>query len=135
MSVLHRASFEKLSIASRTLWSDVSIANKIALDANMILNQISKRKHLFFNGKSFKFMAGGLLYLLGFRYDAMKKQREIADKLGTTDVTIRDSYRQLLQQFPDLFLDIMGKFAEDDDLRFFVFLDLKQESLQSEKKR
>ena len=90
---------------------------------------------MFFNGKSSKFIVGGLFYLLGFRHNAIKKQRELADRLETNDVTIRVAYRQLLKEFPDLFLDIMGKFAEDDSLRFFVFLDLKQNALQSRKGR
>jgi hypothetical protein len=127
-------SFEKLSAAARTVWSDKPLADKIALDASLILNQVRKRKHLFFNGKSFKFMVGGIFYLLGFRYDVVKKQRELARLLETNVVTVRDAYRQLLREFPDLFLDIMGKFAEDNNLRFFVFLDLKQKTLQSRMK-
>jgi len=101
------------------------------LDACKIINQIGKRKRGFFNGKSAKRIIGGLFYLLSFRHDAIKKQRDLADQLGTNDVTIRASYRQLLKEFPDLFMDIVGKFAADDSLRYFVFLDLKQNALQS----
>lgn len=135
MSIPKRISFEEVLATAHTVWSNESIADQVALDASKIINQISKRKHLFFNGKSSKFIVGGLFYLLGFRHDAIKKQRELADKLGTNDVTIRTAYRQLLKEFPDLFFDIIGKFAEDDNFRFFVFLDLKQNALQSRKSR
>ena len=133
MSIPKRISFEEVSASAHTVWLNESIADSVALDASKIINQICKRKHLFFNGKSSKFIVGGLFYLLGFRHNAVKKQRELADQLGTNDVTIRAAYRQLLKEFPDLFLDIMGKFARDDSLRFFVFLDLKQNALQSRK--
>ena len=131
MRIPRHLSFEELSSAAHTVWSNETIADKVAVDASKIINQICKRKHLFFNGKSYKFIAGGLFYLLGFRHNAIKKQRELANQLGTNEITIRDSYRMLLQEFPDLFLDIMGKFAEDDSLRFFVFLGLKQNAVQT----
>lgn len=135
MSVPRRISFEEVSSAAHAVWSDASVADKVALDASKTINQICKRKHLFVNGKSSKFIVGGLFYLLGFRHNAIKKQRELADHLETNDVTIRIAYRRLLKEFPDLFLDIMGKFAEDESLRFFVFLDLKQNSFQTGKDR
>ena len=69
---------------------------------------------------------GGLFYLLGFRYNDVKKQIELACKLGTTDVTIRKSYREWLVSFPDLFADVIGKLAQHESLRYFVLLDLKQ---------
>ncbi len=135
MTIPKRISFEEVSATAHTVWANGAIAENVALDASKIINQISKRKHLFFNGKSSKFIIGGLFYLLSFRHHAIKKQRELADKLGTNDVTIRTAYRQLLKEFPDLFLDILSKFAEDDSLRFFVFLNLKQNALQSPKRR
>lgn len=124
MNIPKRVSFEEISASAHTVWSNAAIADKIALDASKIISQIGRRKHLFFNGKSSKSIVGGLFYLLSFRHNAVKKQRELADRLGTNDVTIRFAYRQLLKEFPDLFMDILGKFAEDDSLRFFVFLDL-----------
>jgi hypothetical protein len=125
MTLPRYTSFEELSAAAHVVWHDESVADKIALDARKTLMQICEQKCLFFNGRSFKYIAGGLFYLLGFRYGVVKKQKEIADHLGTNVITLRNSYRQLLQEFPDLFVDVMGKFAEDNNLRFFVFLDLK----------
>ena len=119
-------SFEELSAAARLVWHDKSVADKIALDATKTSVQICEQKRLFFNGKSSKFIVGGLFYLLGFRYGATKKQKEIAEQLGTNVITVRDSYRQLLQEFPDMFEDVINKFAKDSNLRFFVFVDLKQ---------
>jgi hypothetical protein len=55
----------------------------------------------------------------------VKRQRELAWRLGTSDVTIRTSYRQWLQEFPDLFSDVIAKFAQDKELRYFVLLNLK----------
>jgi hypothetical protein len=96
------------------------------------MNQTYRRKFAFFNGKSAKSIVGGLFYLLGYRHDVVKKQNELADQLGTTDVSIRVSYRKWLETFPDLFLDVIGKFASITALRSFVLLDLKQRMLQSE---
>ena len=57
---------------------------------------------------------GGLFYLLGFRYDDSKKQREIAVTLQITDVSIRSSYKRWLKEFPDLFQDVIGKLADQE---------------------
>ncbi len=62
---------------------------------------------------------------MSYRYDSVKKQRELADRLGTSDVSIRTNYRQWLEEFPDLFLDVIGKFATDGSLRYYVLLNLK----------
>jgi hypothetical protein len=135
MSILKRIPMDEVSAAAHTVWWDKSIADTIASETVQIINQTYTRKIVFFNGKSSKCLVGGLFYLLGFRYNAVKKQRELADQLGTTDVTIRVSYRKWLETFPDLFLDVIGKFAADRDLRYFVLLNLKQSLLQSEAKR
>jgi hypothetical protein len=124
MSVLNRIQFEEISAASYTIWSNREIANKIAIDAFEIISNTSRRKFAFFTGKKSKFLMGGLFYLLGYRYNDVKLQRELAKQLTTTDMTIRHSYRQWLEAFPDLFLDVIGKFAADDNLKYFVLLDL-----------
>jgi len=124
MSVLRRIQFEDISAASYTIWSNKEIADKIALEAYEIISNTSRRKFAFFNGKSSKCLVGGLFYLLGYRYNDVKLQRELAKRLTTSDVTIRNSYRQWLGAFPDLFLDVIGKFAADDNLKFFVLLSL-----------
>ena len=132
MSVLKRISLEKVLAAAQIVWLDKSVADEVALDAVDIVNRTYTRKFSFFNGKSFKCLVGGLFYLLGFKHGAKRSQTELADKLGTTDVTIRTSYRQWLEEFPDLFLDVIGKFADDYCLRNFVLLDLRQNVLQSQ---
>jgi transcription initiation factor TFIIIB Brf1 subunit/transcription initiation factor TFIIB len=132
MSGLRRISSDEVSAVAQTVWLDRLIADTIASEASQIINQTYTRKFAFFNGKSSRCLVGGLFYLLGFRYDAIKKQNELADRLGTTDVTIRLSYRRWLETFPDLFLDVINKFAADKDLRFFVLLDLKEGMIKSE---
>ena len=132
MSILKRIPFEEVLAAAHTVWADKSTAVKIALETVEIISRVYKRKFMFINGKSSKGLVGGLFYLLGYRHSVVKKQYEIADKLGTTDVTIRNSYRQWLMEFPDLFLDVIAKFAKDDNLRYFVLLDLEQKRLQSQ---
>jgi len=126
MSALNRIPYEEVLAAAHTLWSNEAVANKVAVETVEIINRTYKRKFAFFNGKSSKCIVGGLFYILGYRYNAVKKQRELADHLGTSDVTIRASYRQWLEVFPDLFLDVIGKFAEDNTLRYFVLLNHKQ---------
>jgi hypothetical protein len=105
------------------------------LETVQIINQTYNRKFTFFSGKSSKCLVGGLFYLLGYRHDAIKNQNELADYLGTSDVSIRVSYRKWLEAFPDLFLDVIGKFAANSALRVFVLIDLKQSLLQSESRR
>jgi hypothetical protein len=101
------------------------------LDAISTIRKIQTRKKAFFFGRAPRSIVCGLFYLLGFRYDVEKKQREIAKTLGTNEVTIRTSYRELLNAFPDLFLDIIGKFAQHKDLKYFILLDLDQKKAQS----
>lgn len=96
------------------------------MDALEIIAKAHKRKFAFFNGKTSRGLVGGLFYLLGHKYDVVKNQKELADRLGTTDVTIRASYRNWLEAFPDLFLDVIGKLAQDQNLRYYVLTDLKR---------
>ena len=135
MSLLTRIPVGEVSIAAHAVWFDESTADKITWETVRIINQTYTRKFAFFNGKSSKCLVGGLFYLLGYRYDAIKKQNELADKLGTSDVSIRVSYRKWLETFPDLFLDVIGKFATNSVLRTFVLLDLKQSLLRSKTKQ
>jgi transcription initiation factor TFIIIB Brf1 subunit/transcription initiation factor TFIIB len=102
----------KIARAANTIWLDKSVADKIASESVKIINSASKRKNSFLNSKNVKSLIGSLFYLLGLRYDAFKRQRELADKLGTSDVAIRTSYKQWLECFPELFEDIIEKTAE-----------------------
>jgi hypothetical protein len=126
MSLLNRIPTEEVLAAANSLWEDKALANKVAFEAVQIINQTYKRKFAFYNGKRSGCLVGGLFYLLGYRYDSVKKQNELADCLGTTDVSVRLSYRKWLETFPDLFTDVIGKFAAHKDLRYFILIDLKK---------
>jgi transcription initiation factor TFIIIB Brf1 subunit/transcription initiation factor TFIIB len=91
-----------LSYASK-LWRDQSIAESIATEASHIITTVYKRRHIFFSGKSAKRVLSGIFYLLGMKNNAKKTQKQIANTLNTNDVTVRDSYRDWLDNFPDLF--------------------------------
>jgi hypothetical protein len=75
------------------VWENQATAKKIATEAFEIITNTSG-KFRFFNGKSSRSILSGLFYLLGFRYNAVRTQKEIAVQLITTDVTVRDSYRR-----------------------------------------
>jgi len=113
LNIPNRLSSE-VTTAAKTIWPDQLIAEKITANALEIIANANKSKFVFFSGKSSRGLIGGLFYLLGFKYDALRKQKELAEKLGTTDVTIRDSYRKWLKEFPDLFRDVSGKFEENE---------------------
>jgi len=120
LSIPDRLSSE-VSAAARAVWSDQGLAEKIASSALELITNASDRKFSFFSGKSSRGLLGGLFYLLGFRYSAVKKQKELAEKLGTTDVTIRTSYRKWLEEFPDLFTDVNDKITNNHNNHFASF--------------
>jgi hypothetical protein len=134
VSLLRRISANEISAAAHAVWCNKLIADTIAVETVRIINQTYYRKFVFFNGKSSKYLIGGLFFLLSYRYDAAKKQKEIANQLDTSEVTIRASYRKWLETFPDLFLDVIGKFSTKTALRSFILLDLKKSVLKSENK-
>jgi hypothetical protein len=127
MSVLNRIPKEEIIVASRILWANRTVADQIAHDSVQIINQTYKRKFSFYNGRKIKWVMSGLFYLLGYRYGLVKKQCELADKLGTSDTTVRDSYRLWLKTFPDLFVDVIGKMATDQNLKYYVLVDFRKE--------
>lgn len=126
MSAIKNISIDDLFAASYLLWTNRLMADQIALEAIMLINKARSRKFSFFNGKTSRSIVGGLFYILGYRYDIVKKQKEIADMLGTSDVTIRDSYRQWIETFPDLFSDVIEKFLADDKLRYYILTNLNK---------
>jgi hypothetical protein len=132
VSLIRRITTENILAVSQELWNDKSLASKITLEAMSIVNQTYRRKHSFYNGRSSRYVIGGLLYLLGFRYNEIKRQNEIASILRTCDVTVRSSYRKWLETFPDLFMDVFGKLISDKDRRTYVLLNLQTFPLQSE---
>ena len=122
---MDRISFDNLLDTAQIIWSNKTTVHKVAADSYSILTKVHGRKTTFYSGRRVVAVVGGLFYLLGFRYNDVKKQNEIACKLGTTDVTIRKSYREWLTSFPDLFVDIIGKLAQHESLRYFVLLELQ----------
>jgi transcription initiation factor TFIIIB Brf1 subunit/transcription initiation factor TFIIB len=130
MSLLNRIPMEEVFAAAHTVWINDSIADRVAMETIQIINQTYKRKFSFFDGKSSRSLVGGLFYLLGYRFDDIKKQNELADHLGTTDVTIRLSYRKWLETYPDLFGDVIEKFAANKDLRYYVLIELEKSLLK-----
>ena len=126
LTILNRIAPEEVAIAAKTIWQNHLIANAISKDTVDLLMKTNARKFSFFNGKTSRGLVGGLFYLLGYKYDAVKNQKELADRLGTSDVTIRASYRCWLEEFPDLFQDVIGKLAQDQNLRWYVLVDLRR---------
>jgi hypothetical protein len=124
--ILQRIPFEEVKAAAHIVWVDPQIADQIALETIQIINKTFHRKFSFFNGRRSKSLVGGLFYLLSYRYDVVKKQNELADKLGTSDVSIRSSYRLWLETFPDLFVDVIGKFAQDKDLQSYILFTFRK---------
>jgi len=100
---------QEIMSAAHSLWPNKKTARKIATDTVEIINHVYKNKFSFSNGKSLRCIMGGLFYLLGFRYDDPRKQREIAIALQITDVSIRSFYKKWLHEFPELFQDIVAK--------------------------
>jgi transcription initiation factor TFIIIB Brf1 subunit/transcription initiation factor TFIIB len=127
----NRISAEEIKIAARTVWHNQRVANAISEEAVDIMMKTHKRKFSFFTGKTSRGLVGGLFYLLGYKYDAAKNQKELADRLGTSDVTIRASYRNWLEEFPDLFQDVVSKLAQDQNLRWYVLIDYRKKISQA----
>jgi transcription initiation factor TFIIIB Brf1 subunit/transcription initiation factor TFIIB len=100
---------QEIMSAAHLLWPNKKTARKINMAAVEIINHVCKKKFSFINGKALRCIMGGLFYLLGFRYDDPRKQREIAIALQITDVSIRSFYKKWLNEFPDLFQDIVAK--------------------------
>jgi len=108
---------QEITILSQTLWSNKKISRKITIDVIKIMNQVYRKNFLFCNGKSWRCPLGGLFYLLGYRYNDPKRQKEIAHTLQTTEVSIRIYYKQWLRDFPELFQDITEKISKRDSDR------------------
>ena len=105
-SIFYRIHSEKITSAARIVWLNQKIADEIASCTLQILAKASKKNLRFFCGKSPKCLLGGLFYILGFKFNSIKTQREIADFLCTTEDSIRKSYRNWLIAFPQFFTDI-----------------------------
>jgi len=82
--------------------SDSLIANRIVLESLGIITETYVVKPTFYAGKSNKRIVGGLFYILSLKYKCSKTQNEIAQKIGTTEITIRKGYRSWLKHFLSL---------------------------------
>jgi hypothetical protein len=98
-------------LAARIVWSP-EIAEDIAANALQILVKASNRKIIFFNGQAPRCLLGGLFYILGYRFNQVATQREIAEMLGVTEGSISKSYKHWLKEFPELFTDITAKMSK-----------------------
>jgi hypothetical protein len=105
-SIFFRIHCEKITSAARIVWLNQEIADEIASCALQILTKASKQNLRFFCGKAPKCILGGLFYILGYKFNSIKTQREIADFLCTTEDSIRKSYKNWLIEFPQFFTDI-----------------------------
>lgn len=100
---LKRFTVEYVRFCCYKVWQDRPlIAEQIASDALLILAQAYKRKPCFFGGKSEKGILSGLLYYLGRKYRNIKTQWTIAQNLKTTEMTVRISHRNWIEQFSDI---------------------------------
>jgi hypothetical protein len=96
-------------LAARAVWVEEQIADGIAANALHILDDTSKLNPIFFCGKAPKCILGGLFYILGFRFKSVKTQKEIADFLCTTEVSVARSYKTWLEKFPQYFTDVSNR--------------------------
>lgn len=119
-SIFYRIHCEKISAEAKVVWANQEISGDIASDALQILAKASKQNLRFFCGKQPKCILGGLFYILGFRFRAVKTQREIADLLGITEVSIRKSYKNWLKEFPKYFTDVNDKILEHNCTNLIV---------------
>lgn len=113
-NIFYRIHCEKITAEARAIWANQEIADSIANNALQILAEASRQNLRFFCGKRPKCILGGLFYILGFRFRAIKTQREIVVALDITDVSIRKSYLDWLNVFPQYFKDISCKIEEQN---------------------
>jgi hypothetical protein len=92
-----------MSYASKVWEHQQSVATFIATETSQVIQVVQRRKYVFFSGKSEKGILSGIFYLLALKNKISITQRQIARKLGTTDVTVRTSYRDWIDSFPEFF--------------------------------
>jgi hypothetical protein len=118
-TILTRITCEKIEVAARAVWVNQETADAIASNALQLMAQASSANLKFFNAKKPKCILSGLFYILGFRFSAVKTQREIADLLCTTEVSVRKSYKSWLSEFPQFFTDIRFKMSENRQFDYY----------------
>lgn len=125
---MNRISLNELLAATQLVWFDKSTSRKVAHSCYETIAEVEKRKITYCSGRKARALVAGLFYIMGYRFDNVKKQNELANKLGTTDATVRKSYRKWLLDFPDLFVDVISKMAQDENLKYFILIDLAKRS-------
>jgi hypothetical protein len=109
VTILTRISCEETMTAARSIWISQETADCIGANALQVLAKASGINLRFFNGKASRSLLGGLFYLLSFRFNAEMTQSEIAYLLGISEVSVRKSYRDWLDEFPYFFTDLTVK--------------------------
>ncbi len=117
--------------AAFAVWHDRKAAIKIGREALAIIVEAHDRKPGFFYGKSSKRIISGLFFLLGYKYDAIIGELELANQLGTTEVTLRKSYRNWLDSFPDLFKSAIFKLKLNPYIRKYIHKFLHDSKLKA----
>ncbi len=90
---------DMLLFAQKTWQDQQSVARSMASEALNAIYETYQTNPAFFSGRSAKGIVGGLFYLLGHCDGNVKTQKEIARSLGTTEMTIRASYRTWMKPF------------------------------------
>jgi hypothetical protein len=106
-----------LSYASDLWRAQGSIAQAIASETVRIIHLAYTKAPSFFEDKNRKWILGGLFYLLGRRMSAGKTQKQIARCLGTSEMTIRKSYKKWLGSFPEFWPEATMHLQEGHDKR------------------
>jgi hypothetical protein len=106
MSLIRHLSLVDALTAAYQICDDMHVAIKMVVHAGAIIKKAHEIDSRFFNGKTTRATIGGLFYLLGFRFYTNAHQKKIAYVLGTSDTSIRESYRRWLKTFPNTFSDV-----------------------------
>jgi transcription initiation factor TFIIIB Brf1 subunit/transcription initiation factor TFIIB len=118
-TILTRITCEKTEEAARAVWVNQETADTITSNSLQIMAQASRANLKFFHARKPKCTLSGLFYILGFRFRAEKTQREIADLLCTTEVSVRKSYKSWLNEFPQFFTDVRFKMSENRQADYY----------------
>jgi hypothetical protein len=92
-TIFYRIQCEAITSAARDVWGNQEVADDIASNALHVLDLASRTNLRFFCGKPPKSILGGLFYILGYRFNSVKTQREIANSLYTTGLSVGKSYQ------------------------------------------
>lgn len=102
-----RLTQERISASVYKIWQNQpDIAASIASEVSRMIKSACESKPTFFSGKTEKGILSGLLYHLGLVCNHVKTQRQIARSLNTNEVTVRESWRDWLNEFPELSEDL-----------------------------